>query len=46
MQEKKDDQEFSTKRIRFSEDRKSFFRQISDNQRVEAQKQKKNINRK
>ena len=46
MQEKKDEQEFSTKRVRFFENRKSFFRQISNNQKVETQKQKKNINKK
>ena len=46
MQEERDEQKSSKKRIKFFENRKSFFRQISDNQRIEAQKQKKNVNMK
>ena len=46
MQRKKDDQEFSAKRVKFFDDRKSSFRQISDNQRIEIQEQKRKINKK
>ena len=44
MQEKKKKQKFSKKKVKFFENKKSSFRQISNNQRIEAQEQKKNIN--
>ena len=46
MQKQKNDQEFSTKKIKLFDDRKSSFRQISNNREIEIQKQKRTINMK